>query len=60
MMMVMMMMIIIMLLLFSKQTIFSRDLRISNRYAMQSYLERVDVPAIVSTVHSCEGEVLML
>ena len=38
----------------------SRDLRISNRYAMQIYLERVYVPAIVSTVHSCEGEVLML
>lgn len=52
--------LLLLLLLFSKQTIFSRDLRISNRYAMQSYLERVDVPAIVSTVHSCEGEVLML
>ena len=37
-----------------------KGLRISNRYAMQIYLERVDVPAIVSTVHSCEGEVLML
>ena len=52
--------LLFLLLLFSKQTISSRDLRISNRYAMQSYLERVDVPAIVSTVHSCEGEVLML
>ena len=52
--------LLLLLLLFSKQTIFSRDLRISNRYAMQIYLERVYVPAIVSTVHSCEGEVLML
>ena len=59
MMMMMMIMIIIAVIIF-KQTIFSRDLRISNRYAMQIYLERVDVPAIVSTVHSCEGEVLML
>lgn len=58
--MMMMIMIIIIIAVVIFKTIFSRDLRIRNRYAMQIYLERVDVPAIVSTVHSCEGDVLML
>ena len=44
----------------SKQTVISRDLRPSKRHAMRTYLEQVDVSAMISAVDLCEGKVLVL
>ena len=44
----------------SKQTIIFRDLRLSKRHAMRTYLEQVDVSAMISAVDSCEGKVSVL
>ena len=43
-----------------KQTVISRDLRSSNRHAMQLYLEQVDVAAKIAAEESCERKVSML
>ena len=39
-----------------KQTVFSRDLRPSNRLAMRTYLEPADVADIINTASSCEDK----
>ena len=44
----------------SKQTVISRDLRPSKRRAMRTYLEQVDVSAMISAVDSCEEKVSVL
>ena len=42
------------------QTVISRDLRPSNRVAMQTYLYEVDVTAMIRAMTTCEGKVSML
>ena len=37
----------------------SRDLRPSNRLAMRSYLELVDVPGLINSGISCEAKVTL-
>ena len=44
----------------TKQTVISRDLRPSNRLAMQTYLYEVDVTAMIGAMNTCEETVLML
>ena len=39
------------------QTVISRDLRPSNRVAMQTYLYEVDVTAMIRAMITCEGKV---
>ena len=41
------------------QTVISRDLRPSNRVAMQTYLYEVDVTAMIRAMTTCEGKVSM-
>ena len=43
-----------------KQTVMSRDLRPSNRIAMRTYLEHVNVPAMISAASSCEEKITIL